>query len=194
MVNLWGGKSIQWVSHAWKDNGIFIISFHALIICPFAPWSWQQFALIHTLQTWSADHTADRTCQVFPSELSIYFDIYMDLAILCCVARAGWCWWERGTEWCKKLGSWLKWGVSLGCRLGSFASLFAILCYVEYCLKEYSSHVCILFKLKLQNLFRALFSGRVIHWKGWLLIRLLVMGSLQKFHTLCESFRITQLA
>lgn len=141
MVNLWGGKSIQWVLHAWKDNGIFIISFHALIIRPFAPWSWQQFALIHTLQTWSADHTAGRTCQAFPSELPIYCDICMDLAFWCCVGSAGWCWWEGGTECCNKLGSWLNWRISIGCRPGSFASFF---CYVVlYCLREKSMHLCI---------------------------------------------------
>ena len=190
MVNRWGGNSIQWVSHAWKDNGIFIISFHALIICPFTPWSWQQFALIHTLQTWSADHTAGRTCQAFPSELPIYYDICMDLAFWCCVGSAGWWWWERARERCNKMGSCFNWGISIGYRSGSSAPLSAILCSVV-CRKSLCTSASLLPELQNLNCF--------VQWKqnmseGLLLIGVLLMENLQKFHSLCESFRVTQIA
>lgn len=149
--------------HAWKDNGIFIISFHALIIRPFAPWSCQQFALIHPLQTWSADPTAGRTCQASPSELPVY-SVCVDLASWCCVGGAGMVEMARGTEWCNKLGNWLNWRMSNGYRLNYFASFFC--CLVLYCLNSLYSCISLTWIAEFK-----FFNGRRICWETWFLMR-----------------------
>lgn len=40
----------------------------------------------------------------------------------------------------------------------------------------------------------ALFSARRMGWKDWLLIGVVLMGNLQKFHSLRENFLVTQIA